>query len=315
MSEPTEADRLGELFRCERYLSLFPTGMPKRACLRRQLERLPSTDARGKVLPLDAWPPAKVFCAKECALGRENLVAIQAFAIQATTCTACGSALVGGGACPGCAARALDAGKSVPSGNLAKTALGQAPMSTRLYTGEVPDVAIGPPPGAAPKRHEPRGAARVEVAGSGAPPVAPKAAPYRAPPTGPAPRAPAEEAETMAKGTGTKQCRICGKGLRVDNTRGICGKPCKPKDGKPAAASPPKERSPAPTKSGAAPAATPRKAAAGQPDPAPEAFEDLLVRRSLAIDELAKVNQAIRARREALKLQLDQVDELLGKES
>jgi endogenous inhibitor of DNA gyrase (YacG/DUF329 family) len=140
MSEPTEADRLGELFRCERYLTLFPSGMPKRACLRRQLERLSATDTRGKPAPIAAWPAAKPFCAMECQLGVTNLEDLRRAGVPLATCPKCGAAQVGAGqaaACPGC----LPDEKLVPP----KRPPAKAEMSARIWSGEALDVPIGAP--------------------------------------------------------------------------------------------------------------------------------------------------------------------------
>ena len=50
-------DLLATTFHCEKYVALFPAGMPLRACLRRQLERVAEAKR-----PAAEWPPAKPFC-------------------------------------------------------------------------------------------------------------------------------------------------------------------------------------------------------------------------------------------------------------
>jgi hypothetical protein len=217
MSAP-EADLLGRLFRCERFVGLFPTGMPMRACLRRQLDRLVTLDGKGQQRPARDWPAAKPFCAGECSLGRQHLEEARAAGVPAETCLRCGSAQVGSGSAAPCVGCEPDA-KEVPHGHLPPAA---RLRSDRIWTGEVPDPPIAPPSAGqtaslpamrrlADERrqnyelHERQAASR---------------------------RASVEEQDhqeedgTMAKDV-EKHCSKCGKKLRSDNTRGVCGSRCK----------------------------------------------------------------------------------------
>ena len=210
-------DVLTETFRCEKYVSMFPTGMPLRSCLRRQLERV----ALAKQQPRD-WPAAKPFCAGECPLGRANLERARAAGVEARTCPLCGSALVGAHSCETCLARRIEAGKEVPRGVLPPPV---AQMSERIWSGQVPDVPFVPPASAHGaettaarptaeerrqtfERHEREAAAR-------------RAAQEQHNPEGPA--APAMETE-MAK-------TVCGNCKSPSRHRGTCkGGPRVPAD-------------------------------------------------------------------------------------
>jgi hypothetical protein len=106
---------LDDLFRCERFLSLFPRGMTVRACLRRQDEQRELKDVKGKVVEK---LPVHPFCAIECDLGRASRAAAPA--------------------APGLMPTPENAHSPVP-------------VSSRLWTGEVPDVPIGAAPGSGPR--------------------------------------------------------------------------------------------------------------------------------------------------------------------
>lgn len=123
---------LQQTFTCDRF-GLIPV----RGCLRRQVDRQESTKAG------ELGPPRRPFCADECGAGAVYRAAARSDGIPMEPCPACGSALIGPDAhpCATCAARRLDAGKDVPRGALPPPA---AP-SSRIWTGEVPDVPFTPP--------------------------------------------------------------------------------------------------------------------------------------------------------------------------
>jgi hypothetical protein len=127
----TRDDVLQELFDCERFVNLFPEGMPLRACLRRQDERRtevvvlrkarPEHGIRAKTENRDAGP-VHPFCATECELGRANRARVDGAAAAATP-------------------RAGAEEQARPG---------------RIWSGEVPEVPIGGPPGTgAPERAMP----------------------------------------------------------------------------------------------------------------------------------------------------------------
>lgn len=132
------AELLQVMFTCERYRSDFPRGMPVKACLRRQLDRQESTK------PGELGPARRPFCAGECSVGAAHRASAEAEGIPLRSCPGCGSALVGADAepCAACAARRLEEGKDVPRGALPAVGPG---VSSRIWSGEVPDVPIGGP--------------------------------------------------------------------------------------------------------------------------------------------------------------------------
>lgn len=257
MQGTTEAEQLAALFRCERYLHLFPTGMPLRACLRRQLERQLALDGKRRPLPIEDWPAAKPYCAEECLLGRGNLAAARAAGVPAETCLKCGAAQVGSGSaapCQGCPENE----KQVPRGHLPPPGPG---LSSRIWNGEAPDVPIGPPSGAQAASPKERRRAAEE----------PEEQLEQEDDHQEEPAEPAEEGDDMAK---EKSCSRCGKKLRSDNTRGVCGQRCKPAaKAKDPAAGPAK----APVRE-VAPARRPTR----PPAPKPAALLDLMDRAELA---------------------------------
>lgn len=133
---------LSDLFRCDRYLSTFPRGMPYRACLRRQLERQESTK------PGKEGPPRSPFCAEKCELGRQNRAAMVGAGVALGTCHRCGGALIGPGNCPACVDRALEENRGPATGFLE----GKRTEVSKVIWGEdgrgkgAPDAPIGPPP-------------------------------------------------------------------------------------------------------------------------------------------------------------------------
>jgi hypothetical protein len=234
------SEALSRLFACDRYVRLFPQGMPVRACLRRQLERRKRADGKG-------WEAVHPFCAGECALGKEQLAALPSGI--AWTCTACGAAVIAAPACEVCLEkRSL---KEVQPRSAAK-----APPQDRLWKqGAVPNTPIAPPPATSPfsgyrlppampgsttdaelaakaarRNREQAAAPRVEqtvqAATAGRTPCdqpgeSPGASPApiaSANPEPPAASAPAEETAMSEK-----RCSRCKKELRVDNTSGVCG--------------------------------------------------------------------------------------------
>lgn len=136
MTPDTELELLQRLFPCERYVNLFPGGMPMRACVRRQLDRLPAKDGEGGTLPEAEWAPAKPFCASECQVGLRNRAQLIEAGVPARTCTQCGSGRVGTAQqaeCPGCG----------PGERAAAMRRGErCGPNTRLWTGEVPNTPI-----------------------------------------------------------------------------------------------------------------------------------------------------------------------------
>lgn len=240
------SERLVELFRCEKHLGLFPRGMTRKACLRRQLDRTRA----GK-----DWAPAQPFCAQECPLGAQTRIALAD--VLAFSCDRCGQAVIGEERCPSCAtAGAVEARRAEAA---------RGPVSTRLWTGEVPDVPLGPPP--ATSEHsgfrpevvegfagDPEMAARARrrarEAAASSNEVEKEEQPPPAPPEAPAnPEPPAEEPvqeNQMPKGQRDEPCKGCG------TTASRCKKSCPTKTGKPKARPAPARAEKRP----AAPAAT-----------------------------------------------------------
>lgn len=100
-----------ELFRCDRFVSQFPVGMTRRACLRRQDERRDILDDKGETIGSE---PVYTWCALECSEGRVTRT------------------LLGG---------------ATPAPTPPEPALLKPAPSTRLWEpGAVPDVPIGGPP-------------------------------------------------------------------------------------------------------------------------------------------------------------------------
>jgi hypothetical protein len=239
MSVQTSAQEfLATLVQCERHVALFPSGMPVRACLRRQAER--QRGAKAGTL----GPPPKPFCAGQCAQGREIATLAASVGVQAAACPTCGAALIGGVACEVCMDTKAPAKGFLPAG---------VEKSERIWTETLPDVPFSPPsPGAgfgaarslcviagcgvrlkkphstgvcstcrangerAPWASAP--AERAEKAAERVRAAAPTVAPAAVVQVNQEPARPARE-EAMAG----KTCSKCGKDLRADNTAGICG--------------------------------------------------------------------------------------------
>lgn len=185
-----EALDLAELFHCDRFVGMFPTGMPYRACLRRQAERKRLVGPNGK--PAE-WADVHPYCAAECPLGRENAAR---FPGVARSCPSCGAARLGGAACTSCSAAA--AGDQVPVGVLPRPSLPP-------WRPDLPDTPFVPP------KASPRAA-----------PLLPRQ--HR--PTTTAPSADTQE-PTMPKPSPSPERRTCAapgcsKPLRSDNRSGAC---------------------------------------------------------------------------------------------
>jgi hypothetical protein len=88
------SDTLADLVSCERYRGSFPAGMPRRACLRRQLEQ--KREWKG-------WAPVRPACAA-CPLGGAVRGEVERAGVALGTCSGCGAALVGETVCEPCAA-------------------------------------------------------------------------------------------------------------------------------------------------------------------------------------------------------------------
>lgn len=278
---------LTETFRCEVFQALFPgDSMPVRACLRRQLERIPTTDRKGRLEPLSEWPAPKPYCASECPVGRSHLERARAEHVPAETCLRCGSAQVGEGSANPCQGCPTD-GKAVPRGHLPPP---RAPSSERIWTSEVPDVPIGGPgparakPVATFELHERQAAARRVALEDDDQDV------------------PAELAEerTMAKPE-EKHCSKCGKKLRSDNKRGICGQSCKA----PRLAQEGSVKAPAPKVTPLRPA-SPRRAKAAHPGLEEMPLAELLGKRSEAAGLVAACDAELLRRQREIAAVLDQ---------
>jgi hypothetical protein len=206
---------LSTLVPCERHVSLFPAGMPVRACLRRQVER--QRGAKGAL-----GPPTKPYCASgECALGYAMAEAAKARGIAAAPCSTCGAALFDGAACEVCAAAAME--KTKPAKGFLP--LVGAPAQDRIWKpGEVPDVPIGRAPGA-PTAGEEAAAAVARRVREAAPRVAPST-------MDPRPAPPAKESDM--RGVPTKPRTCCdSKGTKHRSWCEEAGGPGKPPVEKP----------------------------------------------------------------------------------
>jgi hypothetical protein len=192
----TPDDILQTTFRCATY-GLIPV----RGCLRRQLDQDATQEA-----PRPARRPA---CAGGCAVGYARLLEAQDAGVALSACPGCGDALIGiyPATCPTCAARRVEAGEEVPRGFLADPrAVSVAMASSRIWTGEAPDLPLPGPPAARPAL----------------PPVlrpahrpthreTPMPRPAKPKPQKPEPR--------------TCSTPGCGAKIRSDNSKGLCS-PC-----------------------------------------------------------------------------------------
>ena len=181
---------VNETFRCDRFGLLTV-----KACLRRQLDRQQPATPGGPRLP------RAPFCAESCRLGLEKRMGAHDAGIAYASCSACGDALIDTDPedCATCAGRRVEAG--VPRGTLPGPKE-RAMKSTRIWTGEVPDVPIGPPPRARPAL----------------PPLLPRS-------HHPAPIADHLEEDPMPKpDTEKRTCSTpgCSTKLRSDNRTGVC---------------------------------------------------------------------------------------------
>jgi hypothetical protein len=120
---------LDDLVSCDRFGHLSA-----RACRRRQLERRLVEDAKGKKRP---GPFVYERCASgECVKGEAVAADLRRLEVLTSTCATCGSAYVGPEAaapCPSCSP-----GKLLPEKR-------RGEISTRIWSGEVPNTGIAPP--------------------------------------------------------------------------------------------------------------------------------------------------------------------------
>jgi hypothetical protein len=204
-------DRRDELFRCDH----FDRQLARKHCLRRQGEMR---------LVAKKWVPVHAYCAAVCAVGRETRALLAGIAVE--PCSSCGAALVGGEPCAPCQEkRELHV--------VRRREAPRPPSQDRLWSGEVPDVAIAaelaPETKKAPEAPRPPTPAE--------PPVNPAPSAKPTSTTNPAPRAPVNtqppatpaEESTMPKPEAPEQklCTKCGENpLRSDNESGIC-RPCR----------------------------------------------------------------------------------------
>ncbi len=132
---PVIADALSRFIRCPRFVALFPSGMPVRACLRRQVELRALKDAKGEIR---GWEPVHEGCIG-CRAGLENLKASGAYA---RSCSKCGAGVVSlkrSAPCLECEDVAAAEHPTLPPR--------APPDQDRIWTeGAVPDVPLGPPP-------------------------------------------------------------------------------------------------------------------------------------------------------------------------
>jgi hypothetical protein len=128
-----------DLVACDRFGRLSA-----RACRRRQLERRVVEDAKGK---MRAGPFVYEHCAVGgCVTGDAVAADLRALKVPTSVCDACGRAYIGPeatGPCPSCSP-----GKVLPETK-------RTEVSTRLWSGEVPDVPIGGPPASATPPRKP----------------------------------------------------------------------------------------------------------------------------------------------------------------
>ncbi len=281
-------DRLLELFRCELLVQIFPRGMSRRSCLRRQLERRREGED---------WRPTHPACASgECVLGRETVAATEG--IGATWCRTCGAAVIGSPACGACAEQR--AVTEVPRRDPER-----APPQERLWSGEVPDVPLGPPPAAlAPRPKVPFSFGTSTAALEARAKRARAAAAKEAQVTTERPATPAKEIE-MPKGHRSVPCKECGsKGTRHLSVCSQAGKPA----AKPASPKPGPKAAPARRRlklSEWAVARSPRRAA---PPPAGLVSfdtDELLARREQLVSDLRAVDEAIRSKAAQLEQDRD----------
>jgi hypothetical protein len=228
---------LDQNFRCERYVDRFPSGMPYKACLRRQLER------QGSLRPGKEGPPRNEFCALSCQTGRR--IHSEFVHLGLAYCPRCGGALIGSAECGTCAERALEENRGPAKGFLPTA---KATASERIWDGRAPNAPLGPPPGA-PKPPPAVGLAPVEeraapvrtacIGGivlredelepetSPAPPAAEPLPPPPAPTapvnTQPPATVPAEE-DPMPKGKRTTPAPCCGTMSTARHKMGCTGK-------------------------------------------------------------------------------------------
>lgn len=156
-------EALSRLVQCERHRNLFPSGMPLRACLRRQLGRQPGT--KGTL-----GPPTHGYCASgECALGYTMAEAAKAHGIATAVCPTCGAVLFDGAACEVCTAAAQEKRGAPPATGFLPRGIEK---SERIWSKDAPDAPIGPPP-AGPTPGEERATAALKRVREAAPRVAP----------------------------------------------------------------------------------------------------------------------------------------------
>lgn len=289
-----ERPELGDLFRCERYVSDFPAGMSFRACLRRQLER------QGSVRKGELGPPRRPFCAAECSIGRERRWAAEEAGVALSACAACGAALVGSTTCSACEARAQEDSKGPARGFLPERPDG---ISRVIWGPNAPDAPLGPPPSQQARPPAPNWT----LTG----PVSPKTAARRSRELGeteqpsPAPSAPADPGVPAAPAMETPMaCSECG-------SRACHKATCSRRPGGAKAAKGEKTKAPAKpvtkavaSRLGAAGGARPHATAVRPLEG--KTVRQLLDLRAEALAQAEAIDLEIRARREELDAALEQ---------
>lgn len=127
------SDVLLDLVACETLRGSFPRGVPRRGCVRRQLEL--ARDGKD-------WDPKHPGCAG-CELGRQVLAEVEAAGVALDTCEKCGAAVVGTNGCEGCAAAGEVSSKAPPR---VLPAGQRGPVSTVIWDPKAPDVPIAARP-------------------------------------------------------------------------------------------------------------------------------------------------------------------------
>lgn len=122
-------DVLAALVTCEVYREAFPQGMPRRGCLRRQLEQRRA----GK-----EWEPVKPFCASSCPVGRVVRAEVARAGLELGACVACGAATIGE-PCTACVEKRKE--RAVPARSPER-----APPQERIWAKDAPDAPIAPMP-------------------------------------------------------------------------------------------------------------------------------------------------------------------------
>jgi hypothetical protein len=133
-----------DLFLCEHLVKT----LARKHCVRRQLERKQTKHPR--TMKIVAGAPANGHCATGCAQGRAVKASLAH--VPSGSCEHCGTAYVGAAAatapCEECSAARMEARDAPPATGFLPPQI--VPVTTRVWNGEAPDVAIGAPPSAKP---------------------------------------------------------------------------------------------------------------------------------------------------------------------